>query len=399
MKILFITTKSPLPMNDGHSLRSFNLLKAVAQQHDVTLLSFVKFPIEYEYKKELEKLCHSVTQFTVPDNGSRVRAAFSACLNIVSTQPYVAMKYNQQSMREEIRRLLRDGKFDLVHLDMLPLGVFLNDITIPVIINEHNVESALLKRRCESIANPIARWYFTVQQRRLEAFETHVVGRVSHVLACSEEDRIILQTMAPGQRTSVVPNGVDTDFYQTHGAHSEDPNKLVFVGGMNWFPNRDAVTWFDEAILPELMKREPDIHLDVVGKTVDGMVNQHEHQITMHGFVDDTRPYIEQAAVAIVPIRIGGGTRLKVLEALSMGKAIVSTAVGVEGIKVTHRKDVLIADTPEEFVSAIVELQHNAAQRAQLGNAARELVCNTYRWDIIGNNLLEVYKDVTGKTV
>lgn len=399
MKILFITTKSPLPMNDGHSLRSFNLLKAVAQKHDVTLLSFVKFPVEYEYKTELEKLCRTVTQFTIPDNGSRSRTALSACLNLVEKIPYVAMKYNQQKMREEIRSLLRDEKFDLVHLDMLPLGVFLDEINIPVILNEHNVESALLKRRCESIINPVARWYFTEQQSRLEKFETDIVRRVSHVIACSEEDRLLLQSMEPDQPTSVVPNGVDTDFYQSHFAYAENQNNLVFVGGMNWFPNRDAVTWFDQAILPGLLKREPDIHLDVVGKAVDGMVNQHEHQITMRGFVDDTRPYIEKAAVAIVPIRIGGGTRLKVLEALSMGKAIVSTAVGVEGIKVTHRKNVLIADTPAEFVSAIVELQHNAELRAQLGNAARELACNTYRWDIIGNNLLEVYKDVTGKTV
>lgn len=395
MKILFITTKSPLPMNDGHSLRSFNLLNAVAQHHDVTLLSYVKFPVEYEYKNELESLCKSVMQFTVPDNCSQSKAALSACLNIAGKEPYVAMKYNQQKMRLEIRRLLKDENFDLVHLDMLPLGVFLDEISIPVVLNEHNVESALLKRRCESISNPFVRWYFTRQQQRLENFETSVVRRVSQVIACSEEDRMILQLMAPGQSTSVVPNGVDTDFYQSPGVHTEDADSLVFVGGMNWFPNRDAVSWFDEAIVPALIKHNTDIHLDVVGKTVEGMTIQHKPQITTHGFVNDTRPYIEKAAVVIVPIRIGGGTRLKVLEAMSMGKALVSTTVGVEGIKVVDRQHVLIADTPEEFASAIIALQHDSELRIQLGNAARELVCNTYRWEIIGNSLLQVYEKVT----
>lgn len=397
MKVLFVTTKSPLPMNDGHSLRSFNLLKAVAQNHEVTLLSYVKYPVEYEYVKELESLCSSVRQFSVPDNCSRLRAALSAILNIPGTKPYVAKKYDHHLMREEIRRLLREERFDLVHLDMLPLGVFLDEIDVPVVLNQHNVESELLKRRCESIFNPVAKWYFTEQQRRLERFESHVVRKVTHVIACSEEDRVLLQSMAPEQRIRVVPNGVDTDFYQSRIDQNEEQCNLAFVGGMNWFPNRDAVNWFDEAVVPELIKLEPDVWLDVVGKTIDGMKILHEQQITMHGFVDDTRPYIEKSALVVVPIRIGGGTRLKVLEAMSMGKAIVSTAVGVEGIKVTHRQHVLIADTPEEFASSIAELQRNAKLRMELGTAARELVCDTYRWDIIGRSLLGVYKDAVEK--
>ena len=318
-------------------------------------------------------------------------------MNIPGTKPYVAKKYDHHLMREEIRRLLREERFDLVHLDMLPLGVFLDEIDVPVVLNQHNVESELLKRRCESIFNPVAKWYFTEQQRRLERFESHVVRKVTHVIACSEEDRVLLQSMAPEQRIRVVPNGVDTDFYQSRIDQNEEQCNLAFVGGMNWFPNRDAVNWFDEAVVPELIKLEPDVWLDVVGKTIDGMKILHEQQITMHGFVDDTRPYIEKSALVVVPIRIGGGTRLKVLEAMSMGKAIVSTAVGVEGIKVTHRQHVLIADTPEEFASSIAELQRNAKLRMELGTAARELVCDTYRWDIIGRSLLGVYKDAVEK--
>lgn len=397
MKVLFITTKSPLPMNDGHSLRTFNLLKSVVNQHEVTLLSFVKFPIEYEYRNELEKLCLSVKHFSVPDNCSKSRAAISACLNIPGSQPYIATKYNQSAMREEISRLLRDDTFDLVHLDMLPLGVFLDEVDIPVVLNEHNVESTLLKRRCESTSNPVAKWYFYEQQRRLEKFETRVVQRVTHVIACSGEDGAILSGMAPDQQISVVPNGVDTDFYQAHSTDNEEIGNLAFVGGMNWFPNRDAVSWFDQSVMSLLLQSNPGIQLNVVGKLVGDMKSKHDKQITMHGFVDDTRPYLEKAAVVVVPIRVGGGTRLKVLEAMSMGKAMVSTSVGVEGIKVVDRKHVLIADTPEEFAASIAELLSNEKLRRELGAAARNLVCDMYHWDKIGCKLLEVYENAVEK--
>lgn len=397
MRILFVTTKSPLPVNDGHSLRSFNLLSAAARHHEVSLLSFVKFEVEHQYKKELESMCRSVRQFPVPDNRSRVRAALSACLNLPGKLPYVAAKYDREPMRREIRRLLRAERFDLVHLDMLPLGRFLDEIGVPVLLNEHNVESALLQRRCESISNPVARRYFTGQQRRLERFEAQVLRQVDHVIACSEDDRNLLRGMAPGQSITVVPNGVDTDLYRPSGRHSEEPFNLAFVGGMNWFPNRDAVEWFQQEVMAQLLELEPRALLNVVGKSAQGMAFAPEQRITMHGFVEDTRPFLERAAAVVVPIRVGGGTRLKVLEAMSMGKALVSTTVGVEGIDVRHRQHVLIADTAQQFAAALVELMGNAELRRELGRAARQLVCDSYRWDAIGQRLLGAYQDAITK--
>ncbi len=394
MRVLFVTTKTPLPINDGHSLRTYNLLRSVASHHEVTLLSCVKFPIEYNFRSELETICSSVKQFIVPENNSRMSAVTSACLNIFESKPYVARKYDQNALRREIRRLLKEQKYDLVHLDMLPLGVFLDEIRVPIVLNEHNVESALLMRRVESISNPLTGWYFAEQQKRLQLFEERVVSRVNHVLACSDEDKTILNTMAPGQRISVVPNGVDTAFYQSSGKCAEELSRLVFVGGMNWFPNKDAIVWFDQHVLPELIQQEPGIRLHVIGKPDDGLKIVHGKHIVMNGFVDDTRPYLEKASIFIVPIRIGGGTRLKVLEAMSMGKAIVSTTVGVEGIRVEDRRHVLIADTPEEFASCVVELLGNTDLRARLGAAARERACSEYQWDRIGLKLLEAYESI-----
>jgi sugar transferase (PEP-CTERM/EpsH1 system associated) len=394
MKILFMTSKTPLPMNEGHALRTFNLLKAAAHKHDVTLLSCVKFPVEYQHKEDLEKLCVSVRLFDVPENRSTYRTAISAAINLAEQRPYISRKYNLPALRENVRSLLTHQKFDLVHLDMLPLGVFLDEIGIPTLLNEHNVESALLKRRAEGTTNPVIKWYLKGQQKRLELFESQVASRVSHVITCSEEDKLLLSRMAPNQNISVVPNGVDIDWYTSTGVIQEESSQLVFVGGMNWFPNRDAVVWFDEMIYPLLQQKVPEARLDVVGKS-DPVVPLHNGtHIVMRGFVDDTRPYLEKASIVIVPIRVGGGTRLKVLEAMSMGKAIVSTTAGVEGIRVEHERHLLIADTPADFVDCIIKLINNPQRRKKLGATARELACSRYHWDSIGQSLLVAY-DVT----
>ena len=396
MNILYITTKSPLPTNDGHSLRTYNLLRAVAAKHSISLISFVKFPIEYSYKSDLEKICSSVSLLSLPENNSRSSLCMSAAANLFQTVPFVAQKYKLKVMRDAILHQLDQRHFDLVHLDMLPLGVYLDDIKRPTLLNAHNVESALLRRKAEGMNKGPVKRYFLNQAERLEQFEWMVVSRVNHIVTCSEEDRSIITSLAPGTSVSVVPNGVDTIFYKPDVLSEVNSSRLGFVGGMNWFPNKDAIIWFDEKIIGKIHQHDPTIVLDVVGRDDGGMRLQHQHSIKMHGFVDDVRPYVQNAAVVIVPIRIGGGTRLKVLEAMSMGKAIVTTSIGVEGIRVEHGTHVLIADTPEDFAQCVSRVQKDEGLRNRLGKAARELVCARYQWKAIGESLLNAYQSVVG---
>lgn len=396
MRLLYITTKSPLPTNDGHSLRTYNLLRSVAAQHSVTLLSFVKFPVEYDYQSELKAICSSVELLSLPENYSKSKLLGSAAVNIFTSSPFVAHKYAAVNMRAAISRHLAQQDFDLVHLDMLPLGGYMDIIDRPVLLNAHNVESALLKRKAESFKKGPAKWYFTGQAERLKRFEKMVVSKVNHVVACSDEDRTILKSIVPSASVSVVPNGVDTNYYQPSDSQRVDNKRIVFIGGMNWFPNKDAVVWFDDEIQDELLRLDSDVRLDVIGRNDGDIKLRHHNSIMMHGFVDDVRTYLERAAVVIVPIRVGGGTRLKVLEAMSMGKAMVSTSIGVEGIRVEHDKNVLIADTPQDFAQAVNRLQNDTVLRERLGKAARELVLNQYRWDVIGQRLLDAYDSVLG---
>jgi polysaccharide biosynthesis protein PslH len=391
MRVLFVTSKSPLPINEGHALRSFNLLKAITQKHQVTLLSCVKFPVEYQFKNELEQYCQSVQQFRVPENCSAFGAGISAALNLCEKRPYVARKYHLPALAQQIHRSLSDGAYDLVHLDMLPLGTYLDSIHIPTLLNAHNIESDLLRRRAEATSNPIIRAYLMAQRRRLVGFETSVASRVNHVIACSDEDKQALTRMTHLQNITVVPNGVDVGVYAPSGKVNEAASKIVFIGGMNWFPNRDALTWFDAEILPLILKRLPECNLDVLGRSDSRVAIQHHAQVAMHGFVDDTRPYLERASVVAVPIRVGGGTRLKVLEAMSMGKALVSTTVGVEGIRVEHQRHLLVADSPAAFADSVVRLENDPALRKRLGTAARDLVASEYNWESIGRLLLRAY--------
>jgi len=396
VNILYITTKSPLPTNDGHSLRTYNLLRRVAARHSVSLLSFVKFPVEYDYQQELADICEDVALFPLAENSSKGSLVASAACNLFSSEPFVVRKYRDQAMLKAISSKQQQHRIDLVHLDMLPLGVYLENIQRPVLLNAHNVESALLTRKADSLPSGPAKWYFAEQARRLARFERSVVARVTHVVACSDEDKELLHTMVPSASVSVVPNGVDTEHYLPGDSSLIDPARLAFVGGMNWFPNKDAVKWFDEEIIARVSELMPSTVLDVIGRPDGDMKLRHPEQIIMHGFVKDVREYLIRAAVVVVPIRVGGGTRLKVLEAMSMGKAMVSTTVGVEGIRAEHGKHLLLADTPEEFAQAVFRLQTDGVLRDRLGKAARSLATEHYQWDVIGQKLLDAYDTMPG---
>lgn len=392
MKILFVSTKSPLPTNDGHALRTYNLLREVAARHEVYLLSFVKFKEEHEHLQELQKLCASVRCIDLPENNSRFSLTLSLLKNHFSSRPFVADKYDTTAMRAEITRIIKTQGIDLVHLDMLPLCCYLDCLKgTPVVLNEHNVESALLDRRLTTESNPLFRYYLGVQQKRLEAFETESVNNVDHVVCCSEPDRELLMEMAPSTPVAVVPNGVDTEYFQPLENSKEMCMSLVFVGGMNWFPNRDAVQWFDKEVFPEILATIPTVRLQIIGKSTESANWQYGQSIEVTGFVDDIRPHLSEAAVFVVPLRIGGGTRLKILDAMAMGKAIVSTSIGAEGLDVMPGRDLLIADTTQDFARAVLDLLVNRDKRFELGSAARELVKNRYQWENIALLLDKAY--------
>lgn len=394
MKILALTSKSPYPLVEGRALRTFNLLKQAARRHEIHLLSFVQTPEEVEGIESMRGICASVAFEPLYLDGARTNLLRDAALELVSSAPLMAVKYSTSTMRRRLRASLRAARFDVLHLDMLHLALYLDEAqSVPVVLVDHNVESVLLERRAQSEPRPLAHAYLRYQVGKLRRFEARSCERANAVVAVSEHDAAQLRSLAPRATVWSVPNGVDTDFFRARDTPRQ-AGSMVFVGGLGWFPNLDAMRYFCESVLPLVLRQCPDASLTVVGKNPDERAAKAiaaHPRVRLTGMIDDIRDTVSAAAVFVVPLRIGGGTRLKILDALSMGKAIVTTSLGCEGLDVIHGEHLLIADEPQSFAREVLRVLGNPALAAELGRRGRELVQNRYEWAVIAETMEEVY--------
>lgn len=397
MNILFLSTRSPYPLISGHSLRTYHILKGAAQEHDVTLVTFAQHP-EHELKTEnlehLRGFCKAVYPFRIPADMSRATLFLALLRNLFSGLPFVAHKYDAPEMRKKIRDILANERIDLVHVDLLPLAVYLDEFpSLPKILVNHNVESVRLRRWFETERNPLKKLFLGYQWLKLRAFERNAMNRFNCCVTVSETDRELLRGMGVEKPMVVVPNGTDTSSFKPSGK-PVTPNTVLWFGHMDVHTNRDAVLYFWNDIYPVLRERRPDVSVSFVGTSPPAGITEaarRNPRLKATGFVDDIRPYVDEAAVVIVPIRIGSGTRLKILDAMAMGKVIVSTTVGCEGLAVTDGKNIAIADTPLEFVERIETLLSDETARRSIAENARKLA-ETYDWSIINELQKDAYR-------
>jgi glycosyltransferase involved in cell wall biosynthesis len=397
--ILFVTTRIPYPPWEGHQIRTYNLLKRVAQSHSVTLLTFVRKDESKDNAEHLKKICDNVELFDIPNERTRTTFIKDLLLSLLLLQPFIVRRYFSKSLYNRIDTILKTHPIDLIHFDMLPLAQYRTLAgPIPTVLNNHNVESLLLKRRASDEKNIFAKVFFYIQAILLKQFESQACSDVSQVICCSKTDKNILRDLSNSESIAVIANGVDTAYFRSKPCDAQNPYALIFVGGMGWFPNKDGIEFFLSEIFPALVKSNPAYSLTLVGNTSNLVIpTSIEPHVIQTGFVDDFRPYISKAAVYILPLRVGSGTRLKLLEAMSMEKAIVSTAIGAEGISVTHNENILIADTAAETVSAIQSLCANAVFRDNLGLSAEKLATQSYDWQSLGQQLLVIYANLLNK--
>jgi polysaccharide biosynthesis protein PslH len=391
VNILFLSTKSPLPTNDGHSQRTYNLLLQAGKKHKVYFLTYFLGKEEEERFSEIQKICNYARGFPLPLQNSKIRLVFGLLINLFSLQPFVSQKYRTREMAATITKILNENKIDVVHIDMLPLMSYYPEvINYPVILVDHNVESLLLKRQAAYTSNPFTKVFLWLQYLKLLRFEKKQVSRASCCVAVSGQDRNELRKMSPSAHVEVISNGVDVDYFAPDDI-KEEKNTLVFVGGLNWFPNMDGMTYFCEKIYPRIAKQIGEFETIIIGKQQNGF--KYSSLVRQVGYFDDIRPYVRQAKVYIVPLRVGGGTRLKILDAMAMGKSIVSTSIGCEGLAVEHNKNIMIGDGPEMFASMVVDLMKNEQKRIDLGNNARQLVKDQYDWKLLGEMMDKIYKN------
>jgi len=395
-KILFVTTRIPYPPWEGHQIRTYNLLKRVCEEHEVKLVSFVRSDEDPAHADHLRTICKSVDLIEIPADQSKFKLLTTILSGVLTKTPFVVRKYSAPEMKQKLKQVIEQDSPDLVHLDMLPLAQYLPLCgDIPTILNDHNVESLLVERRAEATSSIPQKVFFSNQAPKLEEFEKFATQNATEVLACSQDDAEILSRMGNGKGIHIIANGVDIEQFIPSDNVQVDPNKIIFVGGMGWFPNKDGMNFFIKEAMPLISEKNPEASLTVVGKS-DGLEipDQLRDKVSATGFVDDFRPLVHEAAVYILPLRVGSGTRLKLLEAMAMGKAIVSTRIGAEGVVLEDGENILMADTPQEIADAVLRLMNDQQLRERLGKSAHEQAKNLYDWRILGNKMLAVYDSV-----
>lgn len=404
MNLLWISQNIPYPPKTGVLQRNYNLLREASRLADVYLLAVFKrdiLPGEYdleEAKRELGKLCRRIEVVHLPIESSRIALYGMALSSLFTHDPLSVNWVKSAGMRQQLRQLINDVKFDLVHFDTISLATYRDEVgRTPKILNHHNIESHLLKRRTLFEKNPLKRLYYALEGNKLERYERAACAEFDTNFTVSELDKQRLLELVPNARANVMANGVDVDYFKPDGTAAV-PGNLLMASGMNWFPNRDAVLHMCNDIWPLLTEQMPELSWTVVGASPPQEVLDlaaRDPRVTVTGFVNDVRPFLAQAEIYLCPMRDGGGTRVKILDALAMGKAIVSTTMACEGIEVTPGKNVLFADTPREFVEQIKRLRGDAALCQSLGHEARKFVMDCYAWPVIGKNLSTVYQKLT----
>jgi sugar transferase (PEP-CTERM/EpsH1 system associated) len=396
VKILWVKSGGFLPLDTGGKIRSYSLLRELARRHHVSVFTF--YPEQEEDRHgQLRDFCKEVflQPLSLPP-----RASFSDLLayarNIPRPLPYPMVKYCRPEVKAHLARTLAAQNYDIIVCDyLLTAAVIPWEVDCPKVIFTHNIEAVIWERHWRVSRNPLWKLMSWREYRTMARVERLYLSKADHVLTVSDSDReFFSKTVAP-EKITTIPTGVDVGYFQESSTNSGEPDTLVFSGSMDWLPNEDAMLHFADKILPLIRERAAGVKLIVVGRQPTSQVRALEARhpnIVVTGTVADIRPYLRKACVYVVPLRIGGGTRIKIFEAMAMGKAVVSTSIGAEGLPVTSGKNIVIADAPETFAAAVLRLLGNPGERQDVGRAARELVERQYGWpavtDIFESSLL-----------
>jgi sugar transferase (PEP-CTERM/EpsH1 system associated) len=383
LRILWVKVGGLWPLNTGGRLRTFHTVAALSQRHQVTVVTThapgddgVALAAHLPACERVISLEHAPTKVGSP------AFALATIRSWLSPLPLDVWRWRIPAVRQEVERLLSSGDFDLCVADFLvavpnvPRGG-----PVPVVLFEHNVEHMIWKRLAQAPGPWWRRALLQMEWRKMRRYEAAACTGASLTLAVSEADRTLLAATAPAARVAAVETGVDIEYFAPDGGH-EKPGTIVFTGSLDWYPNEDAVVHFVDDILPRVRAQVPDVRFVIVGRNPSPKLRQAAAaaDATVTGTVDDVRPYLAEATLCVVPLRIGGGTRLKIFEALAMAKPVVSTTIGAEGLPVVSGEHIVLADGAGDFAQAVVTLLRQPARRRELAEAGRALVKERFSW-------------------
>ena len=394
MKILFLSPTVPFPLTDGGRIRVFNLLKQIAARSDVTLLALETQPTDADGVAELQQL--GIQVHLVPNAPTLPRLSLRTLVTaFLKRQPITVARYALPTYRQKFREFVATEDYDLVHYEMFHTAQFQTDTNLPGVLSQQNVDSAIWRRLCGETTNPFYKFAYWTQQLAFQRYERVISPKFDAVTCTSDIDAAVFQQHCAEDSIEIIPNGVDVTHYQPDFT-SEAPAHLIYIGSMDWYPNEDAVAFFTDDILPGIRSEVPDMRFSIVGGNPSARVQKLAERdgVIVTGRVPEIKPYFAEATVFVVPLRIGSGTRLKILEALAMGKAIVSTSVGAEGLDLKDGEEIFIADAPKLFAEAVTRLLTDPALRRRIGENGRARVEKDYDWRSIGEKLHQRYTEI-----
>ena len=395
MKILWVKADFLHPTNRGGQIRTLEMLKWLHRKHEVHYAGMAE-PGETEGPERAGEYSsrHWVVRHSAPNRRSP-RFLPHLLAGLHSSVPVAISLRKSLEMKELISRLVGETRYDSVVCDFLTPAINLPSLQQAVLF-QHNVETMIWRRHAEQAANPLARWYFGRQARAMEEFERSVCRSVRQVIAVSETDAATMRGQFGLSEVPWVPTGVDTAYFAPRAGKTPDPkfdSDLLFLGSMDWMPNIDGVRWFVAEILPRIQARRPGTRLTICGRRpspeIERLASGNEG-ITVTGTVDDVRPYLWGSRLSIVPLRVGGGTRLKIYEAMAAALPAVSTTIGAEGLTYTDGLHLHIADSPEAFAQCCLDLLKAPGEATAMGEAARALVTEHFSWEGISDRFASI---------
>ena len=379
MKILWVKTDFLHPTTRGGQIRTLEMLRQLHKHHEVHYVAFDDPANPEGLRRSVEYAAHAypVSHQLVSKSSPKFAAQLAA--GLFSKFPVAGMRYQSAAMREQIAHLTSQHDFDAKICDFLAPSINIDDMTGWVLF-QHNVETVIWERHAQSGRSSLHRAYFAQQARRMFNWERAVCRAASHVVAVSAVDEQIMRQRFGISETSSVSTGVDLEYFErpTSARRSSD---LVFLGSMDWMPNIDGTQWFLSEVLPLIRAQKPDVRLAIVGRNPPpSLTETRDASVSVTGTVPDVRPYLWESAVSIVPLRVGGGTRLKIFEAMAAGTPVVSTTVGAEGLPVKHGDTIRIADNASQFAAECLDLLQNANLRNTLAENGLDLIQQNFSW-------------------
>lgn len=402
MKILMIVER--LPSRVGGVTRQYGLVRELAQRHDFTVACYA-FPTDLPHLTELQRIVRRVEYVALPTPTLPARSHWYWRFNawrhaFLDPYPRRGRFPERKRLHAMIQRLVQEESFDLIQVHQTYLADLLPRTGVATLLDMHDILSEYERQVMEAQTKPTFRISAWLEWKKMEMLERRAVRRFDLCTVVSENDQQRLQRLIPGVRTSVVTNGVDLNYFQPQPPDAQQPH-VVFVGSMNYDANVDAVLYFSRAIWPTIRANHPKAQFYIVGLEPPSEIVAlaADPQVLVTGYVEDVRSYLANSAVVIVPLRFGSGVRNKILEAWAMGKAVVSTPLGAEGLPAQHERNILLATDPQSFAHCVLQTLGDQAMREKLGAAGLQVVEEQYSWSAIGQTMEAVYAQLFGSRI